>query len=126
MGHPLRRVSWLVLALLLALEPLLAQVSNSVRARVHELHSKGSEVRVSFTDGTSVRGRIVRIEPDSFALQNSAQEAVFPFAKVTDVRKQGGGSRKALWIPLAIGGGVLLALCAAPYPIGFLCRADPS
>lgn len=84
-------------------------------------------MRVSLKDGTSVRGRIVRIEPESFVLrQDSAQEALFPFAKVLDVRKQGRGSRKALWIPLAIGGGVLVALCVAPYPIGFLCRSDPS
>ena len=105
----------------------MAQTADAVRARVHDLHSRGSEVRVSLTDGTSVRGRIIRVESDSFALrQNSAQEVVFPFAKVADVRKQGGGSRKALWIPVAIGGGVLLALCIAPYPIGFLCRSDPS
>ena len=71
--------------------------------------------------------RRIRIEPESFALrQDSAQETLFPFAKVLDVRKQGRGSRKALWIPLAIGGGVLVALCVAPYPIGFLCRSDPS
>lgn len=105
----------------------MAQASDAVRARVRELHSNGSKVQVSFTDGTSVRGRILRIDPDAFALQqNFAQEAVIPFAKVADVRKQGGGSRKALWIPLAIGGGVLLALCVAPYPIGFLCRSDAS
>jgi hypothetical protein len=84
-------------------------------------------VQVSLKDGTSIRGRIVRVEPDWFALlQNSAGEVVVPFAKVANVRKQGGGSRKALWIPLAIGGGVLLVLCVAPYPIGFLCRSDPS
>ena len=105
----------------------MAQASGAVRARIHELHSKGSEVRVSLTDGTSVRGRVVRIQQDSFTLrQNSAHEVVFPFAKVADVRKQGSGSRKALWIAAAIGGGVLLALCVAPYPIGFLCRSDPS
>ena len=105
----------------------MAQASDAVRARVHELHSKRSEVRVLLTDGTSVQGWIIRIQPDSFGLrQKSGQEAVFPFAKVADVRKQGGGSRKALWIPVAIGGGVLLALCVAPYPLGFLCRSDPS
>lgn len=114
-------------ALMLVLEPLMAQASDPVRARVHKLHSQRSEVRVSLKDGTSVRGRIIRIEPESFALrQNSAQEGIFPFAKVLDVRKQGDGPRKALWIPLAIGGGVLVALCVAPYPIGFLCRSDPS
>ena len=114
-------------ALILVLEPLLAQASDAVRARVHELHSQGSEVRVALRDGTSVRGRIIRIQPESFALrQDSAQETICPFANVLDVRKQGRRSRKALWIPLAVGAGVLVALCVAPYPLGFLCRSDPS
>jgi hypothetical protein len=104
-----------------------AQTSDPVRARVQELQSQGSEVRVSLTDGSSVRGRVIRIEPDSFVLrQKSAQEVVVSFTRVADVRKAGSGSRKALWIPVAIGGAVLVALCAAPYPIGFLCRSDPS
>jgi hypothetical protein len=126
MDHRIRRIGS-VLLLLLLLPHLMAQVSDAVRTRVHELQSQGSEVRVSLTDGTSVQGRIIRVEPDSFVLRHkSAQEAVILFAKVADVRKSGGGPRKALWLPIAIGGGVLVALCVAPYPIGFLCRSDPS
>ena len=125
--YPVRRVSCLVLTLLLAAKSVMTQSVDAVRTRTSELHAKGSDVQVSLKDGTSIRGRIVRVEPDSFALlQNSAGEVVVPFAKVANVRKQGDGSRKALWIPLAIGGGVLLVLCVAPYPIGFLCRSDPS
>jgi hypothetical protein len=106
---------------------MMAQASDAVRSRVRELHSKGSEVRVLLTDGTSVQGWITRIEPDSFVLrQKSGTESVLPFAKVVDVRKQSSGFRKALWVPLMIGGGVLLALCVARYPIGFLCRSYPS
>ena len=127
MRNPLPRLICHLLALLLLLQPLLAQGSDAVRARVRDLHARNSEVRVSLTDGTTVRGRIARVEQDSFALRtDSAQEVVYPFAKVTDVRKQGGGPRKALWVPIAIGAGVLLALCVAPYPIGMLCRSDPS
>lgn len=127
MRPALKRLSCHLVALLLVLEPLLAQASNAVRERVRELHSKGSEVQVSLTDGTSVRGQIIRVEPDSFTLRlDPAQETVFPFAKVADVRKRGGGPSKALWIPLVIGGGVLLALCVLPYPMGLLCRSDPS
>ena len=127
MAQPLRRVSSLLLTLVFILAPLMAQSSDAVRSRVQELHSKGSEVRVSLTDGTSVQGWIIRVEPDSFVLrQKSAKEAVLPFAKVSDVREQRGRFRKALWVPLAIGAGVLLALCVAPYPMGFLCRSDPS
>ena len=127
MEHRIRRVVSVLATLLLLVQHLTAQASDPVRARVHELQSQGSEVRVSLTDGTSVRGRVIRIEPDSFVVrQKSKQEAVVPFARVTDVRQSGGGSRKALWIPIAIGGGVLVALWVAPYPIGFLCRSDPS
>jgi hypothetical protein len=127
MAQPLREVSSLLLTLVFILAPLMAQASDAVRSRVHELHSKGSEVQVSLADGTSVRGQIIRIEPDSFLLrQKSAKEAVVPFAKVADVREQGGRLRKTLWVPLVIGVGALLALCVAPYPIGFLCRSDPS
>jgi hypothetical protein len=127
MAQRLQRAISLLLMLLLIPGPLLAEVSDAVRSRVQKLQSKGSEVRVSLADGTFVQGQIIRIEPDSFVLrQKSAKEVVVSFAKVADVREQGGRFRKALWVPLAIGGGVLLALCVAPYPVGFLCRSDIS
>ena len=127
MGHRIRRVGSVLLTLLLFVQHLTPQASDPVRERVQELRSQRSEVRVSLTDGSSVQGRVIRIEPDSFVLrQKSAQEVVVSFARVADVRKAGRGSRKALWVPLAIGGAVLVALCVAPYPIGFLCRSDPS
>ena len=127
MQHRIRCGASAALILLVALQPLAAQTSVPLRARVQELQSKASEVRVSFTDGSSVRGRVIRVEPDSFVLrQKSAQEVVVPFARVADIDKAGGGSRKSLWIPVAIGGAVLVVLCVAPYPLGFLCRSDPS
>ena len=54
-------------------------------------------------------------------------DTVLPYAEVKDVTRSGLSRRaKAILIPTAIGGGVLLVLCAGPYPIGFLCRKDPS
>lgn len=127
MRNGTRILTSLTVGLLLALQPLLAQVSDAVRARVRELHASGSEVRISISDGTSVRGRIVRVDAESVVLrQASAQERVIRFANIVNVRKQGGGLRKSIWIPLVIGGAVALTFCAAPYPIGFLCRSDPS
>lgn len=125
MGYRFRRLGS-VLSLSLVLQQLIAQASDPVRACVQDFQAQKSEVRVSLSDGSSVQGRVVRIEPDSFTLLHSGQETVVPFARVADVRKTGRGSRKALWIPVAIGGAVLVALCVAPYPIGFLCHSDPS
>jgi hypothetical protein len=113
--------------LLLVPPSVLAQPSDRVRVRARELHAKGSDVIVSLTGGAVVRGRIVRVEAEALAVrQNTGEEKVLRFDEVADIRKQGGGPPKALWIPLAIGGGVLLALCVMPYPMGFLCRSDPS
>jgi hypothetical protein len=126
MGYQLRRLGSVVSILLLVIQQLIAQASDSVRVRVQELQSQKAEVRVSLSDGTWIQGRVVRIESDSFTLLHSAQETVVPFARVADVHKVRRGSRKALWIPAAIGGAVLVALCVAPYPIGFLCHSDPS
>src|SRR5688572_24669482 len=56
MPQPLRRVSSLLLALLLIIAPLMAQSSDAVRSRVQELHSKGSEVRVSLTEALPFMG----------------------------------------------------------------------
>lgn len=123
----MQRIGSVLLTLLFLAPHLMAQTSDPIRARVQALHSQRSQVRVSLTDGSALQGRVIRVEPDSFVLsQKSAPEVAIAFAKVTDVRKAGGGSRKALWIPIAIGGGLLVALCVAPYPLGFLCRSDPS
>ena len=127
MQHRIRCGGSVLLILLLAGQHLTAQASDPVRARVQESQSQNWEVRVSLTDGNSLRGRVIRVETDSFVLrQKSAQEVVVSFARVADVRKAGGGPRKSLWMPIAIGGAVLLFLCVAPYPLGFLCRSDPS
>ena len=127
MGLQIRRAGSVLLTLLLLVQQLTAQAPDPVQTRVQELQTQRSEVRVSLVDGTSVRGLVIRIDPDSFVLQQkSAQEVVVPFARVADLRKAGRSSRKALWIPVAIGGAVLVALCVAPYPLGFLCRSDPS
>jgi hypothetical protein len=105
----------------------MAQISDTLRSRVQELQSKGSEVRLALRDGTSVRGRIARLDGESLVLRrDSAQETNIPLADVLAVSKQASGVRKAIWVPLVIGGAVLVTLCAGPYPIGFLCRSDPS
>ena len=102
---------------------------DRLRARVQELHKKGTPVTVTMTDKAVIRGEIVGIAQDSFTLrqEKSSQETVVPFTRLKDIRKSGSsGLRKAILIPAAIVGGTVLVLCAAPYPIGFLCHKDPS
>jgi hypothetical protein len=72
-----------------------------------------------------VNGKIVRVEPDSLTVrQKSGQETTLALSQVTQIKTK--GVSKAIWIPAIAVGGTLLVLCAAPYPIGFLCRKDPS
>ena len=102
---------------------------DRLKERVQELHTKGAPVIVTMTDKAVIRGEIVRIAQDSFTVrqEKSSQETVVPFARLKDIRKSGSsGRRKAILIPAAIVGGTVLVLCAAPYPIGFLCHKDPS
>jgi len=102
---------------------------NAVKARVRDLHARSSEAKVTMTDGATLRGRILRLDQDAFTLQpkKPAGEVAISYARVKEVGKAGLSRRtKAILIPAIIGGGVLLALCVAPYPIGYLCRKDPS
>lgn len=102
---------------------------ESLKSRVRELHAKGNGVKVTMSDKTVIRGQIVRVAEDSFTIreEKGARETSVPFAQLKDVGKTGMSRRaKAILIPAAIAGGAVLVLCAAPYPIGFLCRKDPS
>ncbi|HZO56490.1 MAG TPA: hypothetical protein VFB63_27525 [Bryobacteraceae bacterium] len=119
----------LVVLLLVGATACPAAGSDTLKARVRRLHEQGAEVKVVLLDGSTDRGRVVRVDADSFALRKKAdgQERALPYAEVKDVTRSGLSRRaKAILIPAAIGGGVLLVLCAGPYPIGFLCRKDPS
>jgi hypothetical protein len=68
------------------------------------------------------------VDADSFAIQPKGKgETVVRYDSLQDVRKAGMSRRaKAILIPASIAAGTLLVLCAGPYPIGFLCRKDPS
>ena len=101
---------------------------ENLKARVQEFHAKGAQVSVTMSDKTVIRGQIVRIAEDSFTLraEKATGEIVVPFARLKDIRKGSSARKKAILIPAAIVGGAVLVLCAAPYPIGFLCHKDPS
>ena len=102
---------------------------NAIKARVRDLHSQSAGVKVTLTDATELRGRILRLDEDAFTLQQKSpvREIVVSYTQVKEANKDSLSRRaKAIIIPAAIGGAVLLVLCAAPYPIGFLCRKDPS
>lgn len=103
--------------------------ANPLEARVRELHAKSSEVKVTLLDNTVLQGRILRVEADSFTIRQkkTGRQTAIQYAQAKEVRKSGLSRRaKAILIPAVVGGGALLVVCAAPYPIGFLCRKDPS
>jgi hypothetical protein len=102
---------------------------NALKTKVRDLHARSADVRLTLTDATELRGRILRLGEDAFTFQQKkpSQEIVVRYAQLKEARKAGLSRRaKAIIIPAAIGGSVLLVLCAAPYPIGYLCRKDPS
>jgi small nuclear ribonucleoprotein (snRNP)-like protein len=105
------------------------QGGNELETRVRKLHAESSRVKVKLADGTVLQGRIVGVEPDSFAIRDekTGRQTAVAYAQVKELKKSGLSRRtKAILIPAIVGGGVLLVLCAGPYPIGFLCRKDPS
>ena len=102
--------------------------ANTLEARVRELHAKSSEVKVTLLDSTVLQGRILRVAADSFTIRQkkTGRQTAIQYAQAKEVKKSGLSRRtKAILIPAVVGGGALLVLCAAPYPIGFLCRKDP-
>jgi hypothetical protein len=113
----------------LTIAPAAQAQAPAAAARLEEqardLSAKGAQARVTLTTGRTLRGQIVRVERETLVLRpkGGADETV-QYAMVKRIQKQG-GVRKAILIP-AIVGGAALVLCAAPYPIGFLCRRDPS
>ena len=121
--------SWYVAQILSALL-LVGHLSASadiaaIKTRVRELHAEAAPIEVKLSTGAKLQGAILRVETDTFAVrQKTGQEVSVPFSNVAAVKKRGRIS-KAVLIP-AIIGGTALFLCVAPYPLGFLCRKDPS
>jgi len=99
------------------------------KARVREFHAQAREVKVTLNDRTTLRGKILRVDEESFVVQEKkpSRETEIQLAQVKEVKRNGLSTRtKAILIPAIAGGATLLVLCAAPYPIGYLCRKDPS
>jgi len=103
-----------------------APSAATIREQARDWNLKAAPVIVSLSSGKSVKGRIARVDNETFLLrQKSAPDMTIHYASVTRIRKQG-GVRKAVLIPVIVGGAAAVVLCAAPYPIGFLCHRDPS
>lgn len=118
-----------VVALLTASLPLFAEQNEAIKHRVADFSAQNREVKVTLHDRSVLKGRIVRIEENAFAIheKKSKRESSIEYARVKEVKRNGLSTRtKAILIPAVAGGGAILFFCAAPYPIGFLCRKDPS
>jgi hypothetical protein len=97
----------------------------STKEQVRTLHAKSAPVQITVMSGKTLRGQIVQVADETFVVrQKAGTEETLEYARVIKVRRQ--GIRKAVLIPAVVGGAALLVLCVAPYPIGFLCRRDPS
>jgi len=110
--------------------PSLAQApepsASTLREQARDWNIRAEPVIVSLSTGKTLKGRIVQVDSEAFLLrQKNGPDTTVQYASVTRIRKQG-GVRKAILIPAIVGGAAVVVLCAAPYPIGFLCRRDPS
>lgn len=124
-----RPVCKLVAWLLVGATAASAEGAEEFKARAGQLLEQRAEAKVTLLDGTKFRGRVLRVDPESFTIHDkaAARDRELRYAQVKEFARSGLSRRtKAILIPAAIGGGVLLVLCAGPYPIGFLCRKDPS
>jgi hypothetical protein len=123
------------LCVLGVVEPLVAktgpqsQDAVAIKAQVRALRQSGAKAEVALPDGTRLRGRIIRVDDDSFTMreEKSRVEVAWRYAQVIEVRKKGLSRReRAALTGALIGGSVLFVLCVAPFPLGFLCQQDPS
>jgi hypothetical protein len=130
----MRKLVIVIVAAVLCFEPLRetaeaqAPIVEATRARVRALHASGSATELTLVDGASLRARIIRADADSFLVkeEKTGREVLLQYAQLVEIRKTGlpGNTKRA--IAAVIIGGVLVVLCFAPFPLGFLCQEDPS
>jgi hypothetical protein len=105
-----------------------APIVEATRVRVRTVQASGSRIEITLVGGTRLRGRVIRGDDDSFTLseEKTKREVPLQYAQVIEVKKSGlsGNTKRA--IALAVAGSVLVVLCFAPFPLGFLCQQDPS
>jgi hypothetical protein len=102
---------------------------DAVKARFRELHAGATGVQIKLATGETMRGNILQLGADTFTIaqDKTGQQRTLRYSQVTEVKaKRRSRDSKTILIPAIVGAGAVLVLCAAPYPIGFLCRKDPS
>jgi hypothetical protein len=97
----------------------------STKEQVRALHAKSARAQITVMPKRTLRGQIVQVANETFVVrQEGGAEETLEYSRVVKIGKQ--GIRKSVLIPAVVGGAALVVFCAAPYPIGFLCRRDPS
>ena len=108
-----------------------APILEATRARVRALQASRDQIEITLVDRTTVRGLIIGTDDDSFTIgeEKTNRKVTLRYEQVLEVKRwRGPGfSRKAQTaITFAVAGAVLLVFCAAPFPLGFLCKQDRS
>ena len=135
--HIARKRVVMIIVAALCVEPLSgtavaqAPIPEATRARVRALQASGDRIEITLVDRTILRGRIIETANDSFTIgeEKTNREVALQYGQVMEVKKwEGSGLSNSARAAIVLGvvGAVLLVFCAAPFPIGFLCKQDPS
>ena len=135
--HIARKRVVMIIVAALCIEPLSgtavsqAPIPEATRARVRALQASGDRIEITLVDRTILRGRIIETANDSFTIgeEKTNREVALQYGQVMEVKKwEGSGLSNSARAAIVLGvvGAVLLVFCAAPFPLGFLCKQDPS
>ena len=135
--HTARKLVATIIVAALWVEPLSgtavaqAPIPEATRARVRALQASGDRIEITLVDRTILRGRIIETANDSFTIgeEKTNREVALQYGQVMEVKKwevTGLSDSARAAIVLGVVGAVLLVFCAAPFPLGFLCKQDPS
>jgi len=133
----IRPLAAVIVTAALCFQPLIeataaqAPSAEATRARLRAFQASRDRIEITLLDGTVFRGRIVETADDSFTIgdEKTNRKITLQYGQVIGAAKwKGPGLSNAARTVIVIGvtGAVLLVLCAAPFPLGFLCHEDPS
>ena len=98
---------------------------EKIRSDVQRISIGGKSAVVKMKDGTTKRGRIVRVDMDSFDLAESpsGQVSTINYDDVLKVKRAGmsTGAKTAIWVGVAVGAAALIVTLPKRTVIGPIC-----